>query len=88
MVHKILHKKKMIKGKEVKECIFYGNLNDQNVKYNEKNTVICKLKEENKNSEFIEIEAIMISLTNLMTELIQNYLAKSEQLLNELKEER
>ena len=88
MVHKILHKKKMINGKEVKECIFYGNLNEQTVKYNEKNNVIYKLKEENKNIEFIEIEAIMISLTNLMTELIQNYLAKSKQLLNELKEEK
>ena len=84
MVHKALHKKKMINGKEIKDCIFYDDLNKQiidlgeNNKYKNIDNLISNLKKNNKSFEFIAIKSIMISLTNLMTELIQKYLAKNE----------
>jgi hypothetical protein len=86
MVHKSLHKKKMVNGKEVKECIFYDSLNQQlesdiNIRNNNIEKLIHSLKEQNKSFEFIAIKSIMISITNLMTELIQNYLVKINKLI-------
>ena len=84
MVHKILHKKKMINGKEVKECTIYDNLSEVNIE------IFQNLKEENKFYEFIAIKSIMISITNLMKELIHNYLDKNKKLMmiSENKEDR
>ena len=82
VVHKTLHKKKMINGKEIKECIFYDDLNKQLTELDEIDKNISNLKLKNKYFEFIGIKSIMISLTNLMMELIQNYLAKNEKLVN------
>ena len=84
MVHKILHKKKMINGKEVKECTIYDNLSEVNIE------IFQNLKEENKFFEFIAIKSIMISITNLMKELIHNYLDKNKKLMmiSENKEDR
>ena len=88
IVHKTLHKKKMINGKETKECIFYDDLNRQITESEDIDKKISNLKKGNKYYEFIGIKSIMISLTNLMTELIQNYLAKNEKLINnKIKEE-
>ena len=93
MVHKALHKKKMINGKEIKDCIFYDDLNKQiidlreNNKYKDIDNLICNLKKSNKSFEFIAIKSIMISLTNLMTELIQKYLAKNEKNVKNIKME-
>jgi hypothetical protein len=88
IVHKTLHKKKMINGKETKECIFYDDLNRQLTESEDIDKKISNLKKVNKYYEFIGIKSIMISLTNLMTELIQNYLAKNEKLINnKIKEE-
>ena len=86
MVHKSLHKKKMVNGKEDKDCIFYDSLNKQlesdiNIRNNNIEKLIHSLKEQNKSFEFIAIKSIMISITNLMTELIQNYLAKINKLM-------
>ena len=88
IVHKILHKKKMINGKEFKECTIYDNLNKQLEL--EDNILIQNLKEENKFFEFIAIKSIMISITNLMKELIHNYLDKNKKLMmiSENKEDR
>ena len=90
MVHKILHKKKMINGKEVKECAIYDNLNKQLELEDKIEILIQKLKEENKFFEFIAIKSIMISITNLMKELIHNYLEKNKKLMmiSENKEDR
>ena len=90
MVHKILHKKKMINGKEVKECIIYDNLNKQLELEDNIEILIQNLKEENKFFEFIAIKSIMISITNLMKELIHNYLDKNKKLMmiSENKEDR
>ena len=84
MVHKILHKKKMVNGKEVKECTIYDNLSEVNIE------IFKNLKEENKFYEFIAIKSIMISITNLMKELIHNYLEKNKKLMmiSENKEDR
>ena len=84
MVHKILHKKKMVNGKEVKECTIYDNLSEVNIE------IFQNLKEENKFYEFIAIKSIMISITNLMKELIHNYLEKNKKLMmiSENKEDR
>ena len=93
IVHKILHKKKMINGKEIKECIFYEDLNGELLELGEKLTfsdidkIISNLKEKNKYFEFIAIKSIMISITNLMYELIRNYLEKNERLINNIKNE-
>ena len=90
IVHKTLHKKKMINGKEIKECIFYEDLNGQilefreNLTFNDIDKLISDLKEKNKFFEFVAIKSIMISLTNLMTELIQNYLEKNERLISSI----
>ena len=90
IVHKTLHKKKMINGKEIKECIFYEDLNEQNLElredlaFNDIDKLISDLKEKNKNFEFIAIKAIMISVTNLVNEMIHNYIEKNERLINNL----
>jgi hypothetical protein len=89
IVHKTLHKKKMINGKEIKECIFYEDLNQilefrENLTFNDIDKLISDLKEKNKFFEFVAIKSIMISLTNLMTELIQNYLEKNERLISSI----
>ena len=90
IVHKTLHKKKTINGKEIKECIFYEDLNEQNLElgeeleFNDIDKLISGLKEKNKNFEFIAIKAIMISVTNLVNEMIQNYIEKNERLINNL----
>ena len=81
MVHKILHKRKMINGKEVKECTIHDNLNKQLELEDNIEVLIKNLKEENKFFEFIAIKSIMISIANLMTELINSYLAKNEKLM-------
>ena len=81
MVHKILHKKKMISGKEVKECTIYDNFNKQLELENSIEVLIQNLKEENKFFEFIAIKSIMISITNLMKELISNYLEKNKKIM-------
>ena len=86
MVHKILHKKKMINGKEVKECTIYDNLElEDNIE-----ELIQNLNEENKFFEFIAIKSIMISITNLMKELIHNYVDRNKKLMmiSENKEDR
>ena len=90
MVHKILHKKKMINGKEFKECTIYDNLNKQLELEDNIEILIQNLKEENKYFEFIAIKSIMISITNLMKELIHNYLDKNKKLMmiSENKEDR
>lgn len=82
IVHKTLHKKKMINGKEIKECILFDDLNKQLTDLIDIDKKISNLKKGNKYFEFIGIKSIMISLTNLMTELIQNYLAKNEKFVN------
>ena len=93
MVHKTLHKKKMVNGKEIKECIFYDDLKNQisdlkeNSKFNEFDKTICHLKDGNKYFEFITIKSLIISITNLITELIQKYLKKIENLDNKKSEE-
>ena len=89
-VHKVLHKKKMINGKEVKECSIYENINKQLELEDNIEVLIQNLKEENKFFEFIAIKSIMISITNLMKELIYNYLDKNKKLMmiNENKEDR
>ena len=88
IVHKTLHKKKMVNGKEIKECIFYDDLNKQLTELEDIDKKISNLKKGNEYFKFIGIKSIMISLTNLMTELIQNYLAKNEKLINnKIKEE-
>ena len=88
MVHKILHKNKMINGKEFKECTIYDNLNKQLELEDKIEILIQKLKEENKLYEFIAIKSIMISITNLMKELIQNYLEKKKlMMISENKED-
>jgi hypothetical protein len=94
-VHKTLHKKKIQNGKEIKECIFFDDLNNQQIELGENielkeidNKLICNLKEKNKYFEFIAIKAIMISLTNLMTELIQSYLTKNEKLAEDNDDEK
>jgi hypothetical protein len=80
----------MINGKEIKECIFYEDLNGQilefreNLTFNDIDKLISGLKEKNKFFEFVAIKSIMISLTNLMTELIQNYLEKNERLISSI----
>ena len=90
IVHKTLHKKKMINGKEIKECNFYEDLNGQilefgeNLTFNDIDKKISGLKEKNKYFEFVAIKSIMISLTNLMTELIHNYLEKNERLISDI----
>ena len=89
-VHKVLHKKKMLNGKEVKECSIYENINKQLELEDNIEVLIQNLKEENKFFEFIAIKSIMISITNLMKELIYNYLDKNKKLMmiNENKEDR
>jgi len=89
-VHKVLHKKKMINGKEVKECSIYENINKQLELEDNIEVLIQNLKEQNKFFEFIAIKSIMISITNLMKELIYNYLDKNKKLMmiNENKEDR
>jgi len=89
-VHKVLHKKKMINGKEVKECSIYENINKQLELEDNIEVLIQNLKEENKFFEFIAIKSIMISITNLMKELIYIYLDKNKKLMmiNENKEDR
>lgn len=52
------------------------------------NKLICNLKEKNKYFEFIAIKSIMISLTNLMIELIQSYLTKNEKLAEDNEDEK
>ena len=87
MVHKTLHKKRMINGKESKECIFYDefkSLNEcgENIKYIDLDKLICNLKEGNKEFEFITIKSIMISITNVITEYIKKYLSINENSFN------
>ena len=87
MVHKTLHKKRMINGKESKECIFYDDfksLNEfgENIKYIDLDKLICNLKEGNKEFEFITIKSIMISITNVITEYIKKYLSINENSFN------
>ena len=83
MVHLTLHKKKMINGKEIKDCNFYDNEQlfefGKNVKNNNIDKKIVNLKKENKNFEFFTIKSIMISLTNLISEYVQKYLAKNKE---------
>ena len=82
MVHKSLHKKKMVNGKEIKNCIFYDSLLESDtLRNNNIEKLIHSLKEQNKSFEFIAIKSIMISITNLMTELIQNYLEQIDKLM-------
>ena len=86
VVHKTLHEKKMVKGKEFQECKIYNDLYKQslelgeNINFTDIDKLIRKLKEENKFFEFIAIKSIMISITNLMTELIGIYLEKNKKL--------
>ena len=78
----------MINGKEFKECTIYDNLNKQLELEDKIEILILKLKEENKFYEFIAIKSIMISITNLMKELIQNYLEKKKlMMISENKED-
>ena len=88
-VHKTLHKKKIHNGKEIIECIIFDDINPQlidlgeNIEIKDIDKLICTLKEKNKYFEFIAIKSIMISLSNLMTELIKSYLAKNEKLVED-----
>ena len=84
LIHKTLHKKKMINGKEVKECNIYSDLNIQLFENEEKklDTLFFQYKEGNKYFEFITIKSIMISLTNLIIEYVKKYLSKNEKLFN------
>ena len=87
IVHKTLHKKKKLYGNE---CIFYDDLNKQvikqkeNLDYHDIDQFIGELKEQNKYFEFIAIKSIMISITNLMTESIKNYLVRNETFINNI----
>ena len=94
VIHKALHKDKNINGKDIKECLYYDDLNieiielGENYKFNDIDKFICNLKEENKIYEFIAIKSIMISIKFLMKELIQSYIDKNEKLINnKIKEE-
>ena len=91
VVHKNLHNKKMENGKEIKECIFFDDLNKQIINLEKNNSIdniICTLKEGNEYFENIAMQSIMISLSNLMTEFVQNYLSKNEKLIrNKIGEE-
>ena len=87
MVHKTLHKKRMMNGKEIKECIFYDDFKPlsefgENIKYIDLDKLICNLKEGNKYFEFITIKSIMISITNVITEYIKKYLSLNENSFN------
>ncbi len=87
IVHKTLLKKKKLYGNE---CIFSDDLNKQvlkqkeNLDYHDIDQYIGKLKEQNKYYEFIAIKSIMISMTNLMTESIKNYLVRNETFINNI----
>ena len=88
MVHKTLHKKRMMNGKELKECIFYEDFEPLiefggNIKYIDLDKLICNLKEEKKDFEFITIKSIMISMTNVITECIKKYLSFNYNLLSD-----
>ena len=81
----------MENGKEIKECIFFDDLNKQIINLEKNNSIdniICTLKEGNEYFENIAMQSIMISLSNLMTEFVQNYLSKNEKLIrNKIGEE-
>ena len=77
-IHKRLHKKKTefeeychcIKAQKEKYILGSGH----NFKYENIDSIICKLKCSNKNIEFISIKSIYISFFNLTCEFIEKYI--------------
>ena len=77
-IHKRLHKKKTefeeychcIKDQKEKYILGSGH----NFKYENIDSIICKLKCSNKNIEFISIKSIYISFFNLTCEFIEKYI--------------
>ena len=77
-IHKRVHKEKSDFEeychcvKDQKEKYILGS--DYNFKYDNLDSIICKLKNTNKNIEFIAIKTIFISLYNLSCEYIKKYI--------------
>ena len=77
-IHKKIHKEKSEFQeychcvKDQKEKYILGS--DYNFKYENIDSIICKLKSMNKNLEFIAIKSIFISFYNMTCEFIQKYL--------------
>ena len=77
-IHKRLHKKKTVFEeychciKDQKEKYILGS--GHNFKYENIDSIICKLKCSNKNIEFISIKSIYISFFNLTCEFIEKYI--------------
>ena len=88
VTHKTLHKNKLKDGKNVKICSIYNDLNKmefketENICYSNIDKLINNLKKKKnlKHLEFIAIKAIVIGIINLIEELINNYLQKSEEM--------
>ena len=89
VVHKTLHRKKMVNNKKIKECSYFNDLNNnrqlkeliegEDIKYNEIDKFISKLSEKNKNFEFFSIKSIILSTIYLMSELNENYTKKKDE---------
>ena len=93
--HKTLHKNEIKEGKPIKRCEIYNKtlsdkeFNENNYRdYNNIDKLINNAKEKNEILEFIAIKSIVISMINLIEELINNnYFSKSENLLSKNNEE-
>ena len=83
-IHKNIHKEKVDNEfEEYCHCIHdqkekYILGTEYNFKYENIDSIICKLKNTNKNIEFIAIKTIFISLYNISCEYIQKYIEINE----------
>ena len=83
-IHKNIHKEKIENEfEEYCHCIHdqkekYILGTEYNFKYENIDSIICKLKNTNKNIEFIAIKTIFISLYNISCEYIQKYIEINE----------
>ena len=88
VAHNILHKDKLVDGKNLKICKIYQDLNTMELKEREdinfsnidKLINKLKLKDKYKHLEFIAIKAIIIAFINLTRELIDSYFNKKKEI--------
>ena len=77
IVHKMLHKSRLINGKESKMCDYFDDLSKTNENITYKNLdKILNIK--NNNLKFIPIKIILISMINISGEMINHYIKKSQ----------
>ena len=90
VVHKTLHKNRIINGKETKICEFFDDFAKANFKetehinYSNIDKLVCNLKKKDKHLEFSAIKAIIIAMINLSGEMIKNYINKSKDSMKSL----